>query len=117
MFNRLSMTLDRQIQMSKFIFREWVCSTLDNNDIRSVWGHTTIHNFFEEVEVDLITNATFEGDIYCEVFTDSLTDWLESTGAREEILLELVETYSHNSVGIVKCFFDSIAMVDIDIQV
>lgn len=112
-----SVSLDGQVEVAQFVLGEGVGSTLHDDNIGPVGVHAPVHHFFEKVEVDHIGDALFQWHIDCKVLADALAGGVQSPSAREEVLLKLMETDSHDSVGVVEGLLDSISVVDVDVQV
>lgn len=92
------MPLNGQIQVSQFIFRQRISPTLNNHNIRTIRWHTLLHYLFKQIQINFISDTSFQGHIYAKKFTNTFTDGIKSSGSREKILLELVKAHSHHSV-------------------
>ena len=113
----LCMTFHWQVEMAQSIFRQGISSTLDDHSIRSVETHARIHNFFEELKVGPIINPFLQRHVNSIISPNSFPNWVQSSSSREEIFIELMETDSHDSIGMIKCFLNSITMMNINIKV
>lgn len=70
----------------------------------------------EQVEESVIINATVERDIESIVLAFPVANILQISSSREEVSIS-VERDCHDSVSAVESFFDTISMVDIDIDI
>lgn len=105
-----------QVETSQAITRETVTTTLKNHGFWTVPLHNALDHRLEDTLVRDIVDAVTKWEIDSIVFALSHTDVTELTGTRE-ILSILVERHSHDTVCSVKCLLDTIAMVDINIDV
>jgi hypothetical protein len=71
---------------------------------------------FEEVEIIVIINSRVERDVERVVLALSVTDVLDISSPWEEVA-EPVEGDSHDSVSAVESLFDSVSMMDVDVDV
>ena len=80
----------------------------------------SFHDFgddrLENLQKRLVVKALIEREIDRIVNPLIFSNIIYVAGSRE-VVLELMERASHHSIGKVECFFDSIAMVDIDVNV
>lgn len=103
--------------MAQPILREGVGSTLDDHGVGPVETHTVIHNFFEEFEVGFIINSFLERHVNSIILSNPLTNRVQGPSSRKEILIKLMETNSHDPIGMIKCFLNTVTVMHIDIQV
>lgn len=90
---------------------------MHDKGIRSVLGHHAIHHRFEELEESFIADSRFQRDVECVVLSIEFSNLIDPTSAWKEIIAILMKTNSHHSVAQIECLFDSIAMVDVNVEV
>ena len=111
------MSLDTQIQPSKNIIGNWICSKLQDNGSGFVLGHYLVHDISEKIIVGFIVYAYFKRNIQGVVFAFALAYWVETAGPWEKIIAVLMKTDGHNSIGQVESLLHSVSVVDIDVNV
>ena len=116
-FQTLSMSLDTQIELPKFIITKTICPQLYNNCMWAILFHYSRHHIFKQMIVILIGYTRFERYIQRVVFAIVLPYLMQCPCSREEILAVLMEWNTHASVGEIKGLLHSVSMMYVDVQV
>jgi hypothetical protein len=105
-----------QVKTTKTISGERIASTLENDCFRTVIVHDSLDDRFEDALVSHIGNSITKREIDRIILTRTNTNITEFTSTRE-VFAVFVERDGHDAIGGVKSLFDSIAMMNIDINV
>lgn len=110
------MAIHTQVKAAKSIARQTVTTALQNDSFRLVVLHDVLNNRLEDRTVRRIGNTISERKVDGVVLSLSNTSIPKLTSSRE-ILAILVERNSHDTVGGVESLLNTIAMMDIDVDV
>ena len=117
MLNALSVPFNRELEVSNSVLGQRVGPALQHDHIRTVGADHDVGYLLENIQIIGIIDALADRHVDAVEFPDPLACRLQLPCAWEEVFLVLVEAESHDSICMVECFFDSIAMVDIDVDV
>lgn len=105
-----------EVEATQTIARQAVATALQDNSLRSVIIHNTLNDRFKDGFVCHIVDTIAKREVDRIVLTRADTNISKLASARE-VLAIFVEGDGHDSIGSVESFFDSIAMVDINVDV
>ena len=110
------MATHAQVKAAKTITGQTVTTALEDNSLRLEVLHDSANDGLEDGAVGGVVNPIAEGEVDGIVLagTDTNVAQLAGTG---EVLAVLVEGYGHDAIRRVKGFFDTIAVVHIDVNV
>lgn len=117
MFKAPSMTFDTQVEPSQLVVTKTVGPQLHYDCMRSIFCHDSLHNILEKLKKGIVIHAWLQGNVQGVVLSIVKAILIEATCPWEKILTILMERYSHDSVWKIKCFFDTIAMMDVNVDV
>lgn len=103
--------------MPEAILRDGVRPALHHAGIRTIRAHNCRHNLLEELEIGIIVNAFLQRHVNREEPAYSLSNRVQRSSPREEILIKLMKRHSHDPIRIVEGLFNSIAMMHVYIQI
>lgn len=105
-----------EVEATKTVARQTVTTTLEDNRLRTVPLHDALDYGLEDALVGGIVDTVAEGEVDGIVLARADTDITKFTSAGE-VLAVLVERDSHDAVRGVEGFFDTVAMVNVDVNV
>jgi hypothetical protein len=105
-----------QIEAAQAITGQTVTTALENHSFGAVPLHHAPDDRFEDALVRDICDSIAEREVDCVVFALSNADITELTGTGE-VLAVLVERTGHDAISRVESLLNTIAMVDIDINI
>jgi hypothetical protein len=112
----IAMALEREIETAQTVTRQRISPTLKDNGSRLVHLYGLLDNRLEDTLEALIIHTIHEGEVERVVPALANTDVFDASGAGE-VFTKLVEGDGHDAVGCVEGLFDTVTMVDIDINV
>ena len=78
---------------------------------------SVVDDLFEQYDVHVVVDAVLERDVQREMLAHARTVVFQLAGAGEEVARVLVEGDGHYAVGVVKRELDTVAMVNVDVNV
>jgi hypothetical protein len=110
------MPIHAQVKATKPVTRQTVTTALQHNSFWAVVGHDCLNDRLENVSVGFVRYAVAKRKVDRVVLAGAHTDVakLASTG---EVLAVLVEGHGHDAIGCIKGFFDTIAVVHVNVDV
>lgn len=111
------MPFDRKIQSAKHIISNWVSPQLKHHCSWPILSHDFVHNLFENLLIIFIINANFQRNIQGIVLPFSLSYCVYTACSWKEVISILMEADRHNPICEVKCFFNSIAVVHVYVEI
>mmetsp|Transcript_5431 Transcript_5431/g.7907 ORF Transcript_5431/g.7907 Transcript_5431/m.7907 type:complete len:239 (+) Transcript_5431:439-1155(+) len=115
-FDAFGMSLQTEVETTQSISRETICPALQNDRSRSVYGHNFIKDRFEYSFVGIICHTPGEGCIYAKSRALSSPHILDMSRTRKEVTV-LVKREGHDSICAVECLFDTIAVMNVNIDI
>lgn len=112
----VGMSPHTQIEATKSITAQRVTATLQNNRLGSVPIHHSLDDRLKDGFVGLVGDSVAEGEVDTVVFAQSDSNVAELARARK-VFTVFVERDSHDTVGRVEGFFDTITVVDVNVNV
>jgi hypothetical protein len=112
----VSVTTHGQVEATKTITTQRVTTALQNDSIRAEELHDFGDDGFEDTLVCDIVHTITKREVDSVVFAIADTDVAQFTSTRE-VLSVLVEGAGHDAIGRVEGFFNTITMVNVDIDV
>lgn len=112
----VGMAAHAQIEATQAITRQTVSAALENDSLGLVVGHHGLNHRLEYGLVGLVGNAVSKREVDSVILSNANPNIPELASSRE-VLAILVEGDSHDSIRSVKRLLDTIAMVDVDIDV
>ena len=109
-------TLHGKIKAAQSIASQGISTALQHDSTRSISVHDLLHDFRVNLSIRLVINSVLEGKVYRVMFAFALAYICHITRAGEKVSV-FVERDSHDSVCWVKCFFYTIAMVVVNINI
>lgn len=110
------MAAHAQIEAAKTITRQTVTTALEDNSLRLEVFHDGADDGLEDGAVGIVVDSIAKGEVDGIILARSDTNVAQLAGTGE-VLAVLVEGYGHDAIGCVESFFDTIAVVNIDINV
>lgn len=110
------MTAHAEIEAAQSIAGQTVATTLEYYSLWLVVFHNSANDGLENVPVGRICNAIAEGKVDRMVLAITHTNVAKLASTRE-ILAVLVERASHDTVGGVERFLDTVTVMDVNIDV
>ena len=101
---------------SKLIVGKWVCSTLKNYTFWTEPLSHSLHNVLVDLNKAIIVESIQEWNIDCVSFAFSFAHVLDVSSAWEEVTISM-KTHRHNTIGSVEGFFNTVSMVNVDVDV
>jgi hypothetical protein len=105
-----------QVEATKPVTGKTVTTTLEHNSFRTIVSHDCFDDWLKDIAVGLVCDAVAQREIDRVVLAAANTNIAQFAGTGK-VLAVLVEGNGHDSVGRVKGFLDTIAMVDVDVNV
>ena len=106
----------RQVETAEPVARQRVSAALEHDCL----GCKTLKNFVDDgaknAHKGIVVHAVVEGEIYSVAFALAVPDVLDVPRARK-VLSKLVERARHHAVGRVESLLDTIAVVNVDVDV
>mmetsp|Transcript_441 Transcript_441/g.689 ORF Transcript_441/g.689 Transcript_441/m.689 type:complete len:359 (-) Transcript_441:54-1130(-) len=115
-FDTGRMTLECQIEWPQSISRNAISATLQNNSTGLKDFHNLIEQRLEQIAIGIIAHATLEGSIDGKAGPFLGTRFARMARAGKEIPV-LVQTQRHDTIRAIKGFFDTITVMDINVNV
>lgn len=114
--NAISMSLHAKIEASKSITRQAVSTTLKYNGFRSVIFHNTFDDWLEDSFVGSIVNAVAKRKVDRVMLSLANANVAKLTSTRKVFAI-LVERHCHDPISGVESFFDTITMMNVDVNI
>jgi hypothetical protein len=108
--------LHTQVEAAQSITRKTVSAALENNSFRLVIVHDSLDDWLKDRLVGDIVNTIAEWEVDGVILASAYTDIAKLTSTWE-ILSVLVERAGHDSVGGIEGFFNTITMMNVDVNV
>jgi hypothetical protein len=105
-----------KIEASQPIARETVAAALENDGFWAVISHDRLDRGLEDVFVGLVCDAIAEREIDRVVLAGSHTN-VSKLASTRKVLAILMKGNSHDAIGRVKGFLDTITVVHIDVDI
>lgn len=110
------MAAHAQVEAAKTITRQTVTTALEDNSLRLEVLHDGADDGLENGAIGVVVDTIAEREVDGIVLARSDTNVAQLAGTGE-VFAVLVEGYGHDAIRRVKGFFDTIAVVHIDIDV
>jgi len=110
------MALHTKVKATKTIARQAISTTLENYSLRLIIGHDGLNDRLKDGLVCRIINAVPQGEVDGIVLASANTNVAKLTGPWK-VFAVLVERDSHDSVRGIKSFLNTIAMMNVDVDV
>lgn len=110
------MTSHAQIETSKSITRQAVSSALQDNGFRAIVLHDVLDNRFKNGFVRGVVDAITKGEVDSVVFSRPDTH-ISKLASAWKVFAVFVERYRHHTVRGVKSFFNTVSVVNVDVNV
>lgn len=105
-----------EVEATETVARQTIATALEDNRLRTVPLHDALDHGLEDALVGSIVDTVTEGEIDGVVLARADTDITKFTSTGE-VLAVLVERDSHDAVRGVECFFNTVTMVNVDVNV
>lgn len=112
----LAVSLDGQVETAKTVTSQTVCSTLEQYGIWSEIFHNFVDDWLKDVDERLVVESFIKWEVDGMILPSILADIFDVPCSRE-IVFEFVETACHHSISEVECLFDSISMMNVNIDI
>ena len=110
------MSAHTQIETAQAITRQTVATALENHGLWAIPFHDVLDDGLENALVGNVVDTITEGEVDRVVLALSNADVAKLTGTGE-VLAVLVERNSHDTVSCVEGFFNTIAVVNINVNI
>jgi hypothetical protein len=110
------MTSHTEVEATQAVARKTITTTLEHDSLWSVPLHNTPDDRLKDALVGDIVNTITERKVDSIVFSLANANIAELSGSRE-VLSVLMEGYGHHSVGGIERLLNTIAVMDIDIDI
>lgn len=110
------MTSHAEIETSKSVARQTISSALQDNSFRTVILHDIFDNGFEDSSVRAIVDTITEREVDGVVFSRPYTH-VAKLASSGKIFAVFVERYRHHTIRGIEGFFDTVSVVDVDVNI
>jgi len=110
------MSLHTQIEATKSVSTQTVSTTLEHDSFGSVALHDFANDRLENALVRFVVNSVSQREVDRVVFAGPNTNISKLTSSRK-VLAIFVEGNRHDAICRVKCFFDTISVMYINVDV
>eukprot|EP00300_Choanocystis_sp_HF-7_P025145 c26831_g1_i1.p2 GENE.c26831_g1_i1~~c26831_g1_i1.p2 ORF type:complete len:122 (+),score=4.43 c26831_g1_i1:97-462(+) len=111
------MTFQRKVKASKTITTEGICTTLKHNSTWIVCFNYLCHDWAEYLLKRGIINTFTERYVNRVIFPRALPNIFQISSAREKEISIFVKRYCHYSISEIKCFFDTISVMNVNVNI
>lgn len=105
-----------EVEAAKSITRQGISTALQDDCSWSVIFHHAADYWLKDTLVALVVDPVTQRDINSVVFSTADANVMKVAGARKEIAI-FVERHCHDTIGAVEGFFDTIAVMHINVDI